>query len=141
MCGIAHAHARAKRYEAAMEWADRCSREQRGDASVVRLKAATCARLGRIEEARDCVRLLLEREPGMTIAKYKPYAAVFAANSSFRVCARPASRRNDRRSKVSVIRSHPKLVAMPAKAGIHCRYGSPPSVGNAEDALVKYSLG
>lgn len=49
--GIGFAHALAGRYEAAVEWADRSLREQPRYASVIRFKAAACARLGRIEEA------------------------------------------------------------------------------------------
>jgi adenylate cyclase len=75
--GFAFSHAAARRYEAAADWADRSLREQPRYAPLIRLKAAACVRLGRIEDARDCVRLVLEIEPGLTIAKYKPFAATF----------------------------------------------------------------
>jgi adenylate cyclase len=78
MGAIAFAHALAGRYDAAVDWADRCLREQPRVAPAIRLKAAACARLGRIEEARDCVRLMREIEPGLTIAYYKSYLAKFA---------------------------------------------------------------
>jgi adenylate cyclase len=38
---------------------------------MYRFKAAACAHLGRTEEARSCVRALLELQPGFTISGWK----------------------------------------------------------------------
>jgi TolB-like protein/class 3 adenylate cyclase len=73
--GIAYAHALAGRYEAAIEWADRCLSELPRYLPATRLKAAACAKLDRIEEARECVRLQLEIEPGLTIGKHRARAS------------------------------------------------------------------
>ncbi|MGE3743943.1 MAG: adenylate/guanylate cyclase domain-containing protein [Geminicoccaceae bacterium] len=69
--GIAFANAFAGRYETAIEWADRCLRGQPRLAFMIRLKAAACATLDRMEEARECVRLVLAIDPAWTIAKTK----------------------------------------------------------------------
>ena len=69
--GIAFAHAFAGRYEAAIEWADRCLREQPRLAYIIRLKAAACATLDRMADAHECVQLALAIDPALTIAKYR----------------------------------------------------------------------
>jgi len=75
--GLAFAHSEAGRYEEVIEWADRSLREQPRYIAAISAKGASCAHLGRIEEARDCLRRRLEIQPGLTIAKYKAYAAMF----------------------------------------------------------------
>jgi TolB-like protein/tetratricopeptide (TPR) repeat protein len=75
--GLAFAHSEAGRYEEAIEWADRSLREQPRYIGAISAKGASCAHLGRIEEARDCLRRRLEIQPGLTIAKYKADAAMF----------------------------------------------------------------
>jgi len=42
---------------------------------------ASCAHLGRIEEARAWLNRLIELQPGLTIAKYKLYAAYISAET------------------------------------------------------------
>jgi len=71
--GLAFAHFVARRYEKAVEWADRCLREQPRFSSVIRLRVASCAHLGRIEEAQQWLQRLLELQPGFTIAECKAF--------------------------------------------------------------------
>ena len=99
--GIAFAHALAGQYEAATEWADRCLRELPRYAPVIRLKAAACAQIGRIEQAREAVRLQLEIAPGhrrslTTGPMRRRSCRRHSPTSSSRVCAKPAFLRNDR---------------------------------------------
>jgi Flp pilus assembly protein TadD len=69
--GLALAHLVAGRYEEAIEWADRALQENPRAMAVLRLKAAACGQLGRIEEGRECVRRLRELVPGSTVAGSK----------------------------------------------------------------------
>jgi adenylate cyclase len=75
--GLAAAHLIAGRYEEALAWADRSLHEQPHFRPSLRLKVALLAHLGRIEEARDCLRGLLELQPDLTIAWYRQYGARF----------------------------------------------------------------
>jgi adenylate cyclase len=43
----------------------------------LRFKASSCAHLGHIEQARDCLSRVLEVEPGLTIARVKASAPPF----------------------------------------------------------------
>jgi adenylate cyclase len=77
--GIAVAHLAAGQYEAAIEWADRSSRQFPRHRMSMRLKMIALAHLGRIEEARSALERELELQPGLTIAAVKAnYAAAFA---------------------------------------------------------------
>jgi adenylate cyclase len=67
--GIASAHLVAGRYEEALGWAERTLHAEPGYISTLRFKAAVCAHLDRIEEARAAVRQLLDAQPGHTIAR------------------------------------------------------------------------
>jgi hypothetical protein len=68
----------AGRYEEAIEWADRSSRDLRRYESALRNRVTACAHLGRIGEARDGLERLLELQPGVTIARYDAlYGTVF----------------------------------------------------------------
>jgi adenylate cyclase len=69
--GLALAHLVAGRYEEAIEWVDRALQENTRAMAVLRLKAAACGQLGRIEEGRECVRRLRELVPGSTVAGSK----------------------------------------------------------------------
>ena len=69
--GLAMAHVIAGRYEEAIEWADRSLRELPRYESALRNRIVACAQLGRIDEARDGLRRLLEITPEVTIARYK----------------------------------------------------------------------
>jgi len=77
--GIAAAHLAAGRYEEAVEWADRASREFPRYESSTRYKLIALAHLGRIEEAREWLERELELHPGLTIAGVKAtYVKAFA---------------------------------------------------------------
>ncbi len=72
--GTGLAHLMAGRYEEAMEWADRSLREQPDYGVGIRLKVVALAHLGRIGEAREALKRLLELQRGFTIAGYKQFA-------------------------------------------------------------------
>jgi len=69
--GMSFAHVAARRFEEAIDWADRCLREQPRLAHVYRFKAVACAHLGRAEEARECARRMLELHPEFTISGWQ----------------------------------------------------------------------
>jgi adenylate cyclase len=77
--GIALAHLAAERYAAAIEWADRSSRESPRYTPSLRNKVIALAHLGRIAEARAALERELELHPGLTIAAVRGmYAATLA---------------------------------------------------------------
>jgi adenylate cyclase len=74
--GMCFANLAARRFEEAIDWADRSIREQPRYASAYRMKAIACAHLGRAEEARECARPILELQPAFTISGWvRTYAA------------------------------------------------------------------
>jgi TolB-like protein/class 3 adenylate cyclase len=83
--GLALAHLAAGQYQQAMEWADRCWREHPRYTAALRIKLVSCAHLGRIEEARTCVRRLLEIYPKLTIARWKANATGYYPAETFAV--------------------------------------------------------
>jgi TolB-like protein/Tfp pilus assembly protein PilF len=72
--GLAQTHLFAGRYEEAIQWADRALQENMRATAILRLKAAACGQLGRIEEGRECVRRLRELVPGSTVASAKEFS-------------------------------------------------------------------
>src|SRR5262249_49843165 len=77
--GIAAAHLAARRYDAAIGWADRLSREFPRYALSIPYKVIALAHLGRIAEARAALEQELEMHPGLTIAAVRAmYAAAYA---------------------------------------------------------------
>jgi TolB-like protein/Tfp pilus assembly protein PilF len=70
--GLALAHLVAAQYQEAIEWADRCWHEypRHITALPLRIRIVSCAHLGRIEEARNGVKRLLELNPRSTIARW-----------------------------------------------------------------------
>jgi len=78
--GMSFAHVVARRFEDAIDWADRCLREQPRLASGYRLKAVACAHLGRMREARDGAGRMLELQPQYTISEWRrAYAGFFSS--------------------------------------------------------------
>ena len=71
---IALAHLAARRFEQAIEWADRALHEQPRLVSAMRVKVAANAHLGRLDEARAELSRLLAIDPKLTIAGYRAYA-------------------------------------------------------------------
>jgi tetratricopeptide (TPR) repeat protein len=70
-------HLMAGRYEEALEWADRSLHEQPHYSPSLRGKVVSFVQTGRLDEARDFLRSLLELQPGLTIAWYRRFAARF----------------------------------------------------------------
>jgi len=71
---MAVAHFAAGRYEEAIEWADRTLAAQPDYRQAMRIGAASCAYLGRIEQAHGWLNRMLHFEPGSTIAQVKASA-------------------------------------------------------------------
>jgi TolB-like protein/class 3 adenylate cyclase len=76
--GIAFAHFIARRYDEAVEWADRSLREQPRFSNALRIRVASCAHLGHLDEAQKWLDRLLELQPGLTIARCKAFYAAMA---------------------------------------------------------------
>jgi adenylate cyclase len=76
--GISFAHMVARRFDNVLDWADRFLREQPRLASGYRMKAVACAHLGRVEEARECARSILELQPAFTISGWQHWWAAAA---------------------------------------------------------------
>jgi tetratricopeptide (TPR) repeat protein len=74
--GFAVAHLAARRFEQAIEWADRALHDQPRSIPAIRVKIAANAHLGRLDEAHATLGRLLALHPGLTIAKYR---ALFTA--------------------------------------------------------------
>jgi len=70
----AAAHLAARRFEQAIEWADRALHEQPRMVATMRTKVAANAHLGRLDEARAELSRLLAIDPKLTIAGYRAYA-------------------------------------------------------------------
>jgi adenylate cyclase len=70
---IAIAHLAARRFEQAIEWADRSLHDQPRMVSAMRLKVAANAHLGRLDEARAELSRVLAIDPKLTIARYREY--------------------------------------------------------------------
>ena len=64
---LALAYLAARRYAEGLSWADRAVRGN-GGAVALRLKLSLCGHLERLEEARECLRLLREVDPEPTMA-------------------------------------------------------------------------
>jgi TolB-like protein/class 3 adenylate cyclase len=75
---IAFAHLAARRFELAIEWADRTLHDQPRMVSAMRIKVAALAHLGRLDEARAELSRMLAFGPKLTIAGYREYARFLA---------------------------------------------------------------
>ena len=73
--GLAVAHLAARRFEEAIEWADRALHDQPRFTVAVRAKVVANAHLGRLDEARAEVGRMLALYPGLTIASWGAFAA------------------------------------------------------------------
>jgi adenylate cyclase len=73
--GLALAYLAAGRYVEAVEWADLSLRDLPRYSPSVRIRCVSCAHLGRIQEARDWLKRVLELQPGLTIARFKVFGA------------------------------------------------------------------
>jgi TolB-like protein/class 3 adenylate cyclase len=75
---IAVAHVAARRFELAIEWADRALHDQPRMLPAIRVKVAANAHLGHLDEARAELSRLLAIDPKLTIAGYREYAHFLA---------------------------------------------------------------
>ena len=75
---IALAHFVARRFEQAIEWADRTLHDQPRMAPAMRVKVAALAHLGRLDEAHAELSRVFAIYPEMTIASYREFAHFFA---------------------------------------------------------------
>jgi adenylate cyclase len=73
------AHLAARRFEQAIEWADRALHDQPRVISAIRVKIAALAYLGRLGEARAELAQLLAIDPKFTIAGYRAFLGPCAA--------------------------------------------------------------
>jgi adenylate cyclase len=71
---IAFAHLAARRFEQAIEWADRALHDQPRFVSAMRVKVAADAHLGDLDAARAELSRMLAIDPKLTIAGYREYA-------------------------------------------------------------------
>ena len=70
---IAIAHLAARRFEQAIEWADRALHEQPRLAPAMLIKVAANAHLGHLDEARAELGRILEIDPKLTITGFREY--------------------------------------------------------------------
>jgi TolB-like protein len=70
---IAIAHLAARRFEQAIEWADRALHEQRRMVQTMRVKIVALAHLGHLDEARAELSRVLAIDPKLTIAGFRAY--------------------------------------------------------------------
>jgi adenylate cyclase len=75
---IAVAHFVARRFEQAIEWADRALHDQPRLIAAMRVKVAANAQLGRLEQARAELSRVLAIDPKLTIAGFRAYGHFFA---------------------------------------------------------------
>ena len=68
------AHLAARRFEQAVEWADRALHDQPRLVSAMRLKVAALAHLGHLDAARAELSRVLAIDPKLTIAGFRQYA-------------------------------------------------------------------
>ncbi|HEY8872836.1 MAG TPA: adenylate/guanylate cyclase domain-containing protein [Stellaceae bacterium] len=85
--GLALAHMAAGRFDEAMEWVDQALSEQPRLVFATRIKLTLCGHLGRSAEAREFLGRLLELQPGLTIARYRAFAAPFVAPATIAIYA------------------------------------------------------
>ena len=75
--GFMLAHFMAGRYEEALAWCDKIFHQRPDYPSALRMKAATCGLLGRVEEGHIWVGRLLAVNPGTTVSIMRLLYGVF----------------------------------------------------------------
>src|SRR5262249_30133000 len=75
---IAVAHFVARRFEQAIEWADRALHDQPRLIAAMRVKVAALAHLGRLDATRAELSRVLAIDPKLTIAGFRAYGHFFA---------------------------------------------------------------
>jgi tetratricopeptide (TPR) repeat protein len=72
--GTAFAHLAARRFEQAIEWADRALHDQPRTVAGMRAKVVALAHLGHLDAARTELSRVLAIDPKLTIAGFREYA-------------------------------------------------------------------
>jgi adenylate cyclase len=75
--GLAIAHLAARRFEEAIEWADRALHDQPRSIAAIRIKIVANAHLGHLDEARADLGRMLALYPGFTITEWRKLWASF----------------------------------------------------------------
>jgi tetratricopeptide (TPR) repeat protein len=75
---IAFAHLVARRFELAIEWADRALHDRARLVIAIRVKVVALAHLGRLDEARAELSRALAIDPKLTIAGFRAFAHFMA---------------------------------------------------------------
>ena len=79
MWGLGHAALVDGRYEEAIEWADRCMREEPTYRPAYTVKVAACGALNKTAETKEAAARLVELQPGYTIRSYQASASRFVS--------------------------------------------------------------
>jgi adenylate cyclase len=85
--GIAFAHLSAGRYAEAVEWADRSLNESPRCLWILRVKVVACAHLGRLDEAQELLRHVLDLQPDLRIAGLKAHPGMTITPEIFKMWA------------------------------------------------------
>jgi TolB-like protein/class 3 adenylate cyclase len=75
LAGVATAHLVSRRFDRAVEWANRALHAQSRATTAIRMKIVANAHLGRLDEARADLRRLLAIDPGLTVTRYLAFLA------------------------------------------------------------------
>jgi len=85
--GMSFAYLVGRRFEEAVDWADRYICEQPRLGSGYRIKAVACAHLGRVQQAQECARRILELHPAFTITEWQhTYAGHLCSPETLAMC-------------------------------------------------------
>jgi len=87
---MAVAHLAARRFEQAIEWADRALHDQPRTVGAMRVKIAANAHLGRLDEARAELSRVLAIDPKLTIAGFRAEQSLYGTRTSRTLRRRPA---------------------------------------------------
>src|SRR5262249_20275629 len=74
---LAVAHGQSRRYEQAIEWADRALIQKPGFVIAMTARAAACGHLGLREEGRGWVRRIGEIAPQLTVSSFRDFLSRF----------------------------------------------------------------
>jgi tetratricopeptide (TPR) repeat protein len=101
--GFASAHFAARRFDRAIEWADRALRDQPHYSPAIWVKIAGNAHLGRLDEAHVALARLRAINPKLTIAgiragRHSSHMRLSSSTSMSPACVWPACRRGERRA-------------------------------------------
>jgi adenylate cyclase len=84
--GIASAHLRERRYEQALDWAERTLREEPNYRGALLHKIVASAHLGQTEKARATLQQWIESQPGITIARWSAFRSRVFSPERMSIC-------------------------------------------------------